>query len=178
MSTPYPPPPKKLTRRPSNKLVGGVCSGLAEYLNMDVTLVRILTVVISLFTGVPIILYIVALFVIPEEGAVPPPQVYPPAPPPSGYAPAGYNAPTYAPAPSPGPVPQPPAADPVWGNTGAPWEQSTPPVASTSPVEPTDPVEPVNPTDPANPVNPSDPSGPTQPSEPTEPTEPDRKPDA
>ena len=36
---------------------------------MDVTLVRILTVLISLFTGVPVILYIIALFVIPEEGA-------------------------------------------------------------------------------------------------------------
>ena len=35
---------------------------------MDVTLVRILTVLISLFTGVPVILYIIALFVIPEEG--------------------------------------------------------------------------------------------------------------
>ena len=61
-----PTPPKKLTRSRSNRIVGGVCGGVAEYLNMDVTLVRILTVLISLFTGVPVILYIIALFVIPE----------------------------------------------------------------------------------------------------------------
>ena len=169
MSTPYPPPPKKLMRRPANKMIGGVCSGVADYLNMDVTLVRILTVVISLFTGVPIILYIIALFVVPEEGAAPPPQVYPPAPPSSGYGytPAGYSAPTYspAPAPSPGPAPQSPA-DPVWGNTGAPWDQ--PP----APVEPTDPQRPVDPTDPVPTANPTDPVQPSGPSEP------ERKPDA
>jgi phage shock protein C len=145
VSTPYPPPPKKLMRRPANKMIGGVCSGLADYLNMDVTLVRILTVVISLFTGVPIILYIVALFVIPEEGAAPPPQVYPPAPPASGYTPTGYTTSGYTspesyswpaqpptPAPSPGPAPQ-SSSDPVWGNAGAPWEQPSTP-------GPTDPV--------------------------------------
>ena len=37
---------------------------------MDVTLVRILTVLISLFTGVPVILYIIALFVMPEGATV------------------------------------------------------------------------------------------------------------
>ena len=41
---------------------------LAKYLNMDVNLVRILTVVITLFTGIPIVLYLIALFVMPEEG--------------------------------------------------------------------------------------------------------------
>ena len=42
MSTPYPPQPRRLMRDPNKKLVGGVCSGLAKYLNMDVNLVRIL----------------------------------------------------------------------------------------------------------------------------------------
>ena len=58
--------------------MGGVCAGVANYLNMDPTLVRVLTVVISLFTGVPVILYIVALFVMPEEGSQPKPPNYPP----------------------------------------------------------------------------------------------------
>jgi phage shock protein PspC (stress-responsive transcriptional regulator) len=63
MSSPYlPQPPKRLERSKSNRIVGGVCAGVANYLNMDPTLVRVLTVVISLFTGVPVILYIVALF--------------------------------------------------------------------------------------------------------------------
>ena len=68
MSTPYPPAPRRLMRDPNRKLVGGVCSGLAKYLNMDVNLVRILAVVITLFTGIPIVLYLIALFVLPEEG--------------------------------------------------------------------------------------------------------------
>jgi phage shock protein C len=69
----YPPstPSRKLTRSRTNKMVGGVCGGVASYLNMDPTVVRILTVVLSLFTGVPIVLYIVALLVVPEEGAEP-----------------------------------------------------------------------------------------------------------
>ena len=72
MSSPYPPqPPKRLERSKSNRILGGVCAGVANYLNMDPTLVRVLTVVISLFTGVPVILYIIALFVVPEEGSQP-----------------------------------------------------------------------------------------------------------
>ena len=76
MSTPYPPQPRRLMRDPNKKLIGGVCSGLAKYLNMDVTLVRILTVVITLFTGIPIVLYLIALFVMPEEGTTPPQPPY------------------------------------------------------------------------------------------------------
>ena len=64
MSSPYPAqPPRRLERSKSNRILGGVCAGVANYLNMDPTLVRVLTVVISLFTGVPVILYIIALFV-------------------------------------------------------------------------------------------------------------------
>ena len=135
MSTPYPPQPRRLMRDPSNKIIGGVCSGVAKYLNMDVNLVRILTVVITLFTGVPIVLYLVALFVLPEEGAQPPQPPYVNGPQAGDYgAPAGYGQPwqqqTYgqqAPAPATpptGPTPTPaPGPDPVWGAGGAPWEQ-------------------------------------------------------
>ncbi len=99
--TPYsPPPPKKLVRSRSNRILGGVCGGAADYLNMDPTLVRVLTVLITLFTGVPIVVYLVMLFVVPEEGSQPP----------GGYPPV---------------QPPPPAAgaDTVWGAAGAPWEQ-------------------------------------------------------
>src|SRR4051794_39327684 len=83
MSNSYPPPPaKRLVRSTSNRVIGGVCGGVADYLNMDVNLVRILTVLISLFTGVPVILYIVALFVMPEDTpgrpSAPPPVAGPP----------------------------------------------------------------------------------------------------
>lgn len=50
--------------------ISGVCAGLAEYLDMDTSLVRILFAVISLFTGVPIIIYIVFAFVLPDKQEV------------------------------------------------------------------------------------------------------------
>ncbi len=173
MSSPYPPqPPKKLERSKSNRIVGGVCAGVANYLNMDPTLVRVLTVVISLFTGVPVILYIVALFVMPEEGSQPNPPNYPPVGGPQaqagGYSPTPQQTtpPAYAPytsSSSSGPAqPQSSAAGPVsaddsvWGSEGAPWEQRQPapePVApqqeaavsESQPVGPSEPEAPVVP---------------------------------
>jgi phage shock protein PspC (stress-responsive transcriptional regulator) len=120
MSTPYPPQPRRLMRDPSNKLIGGVCAGLAKYLNMDVNLVRILTVVISLFTGIPIVLYIIALFVMPEERTEPPQPPYVNGPQAGAYG-EGYAAQSYQ-QPAPGQPAQAPAND-VWGSAGAPWEQ-------------------------------------------------------
>ena len=58
---------KKLYKNKQDTVISGVCSGLAEYLNMDVSLVRILTVVIVLFTGVGIIPYIVLAIVLPDK---------------------------------------------------------------------------------------------------------------
>jgi phage shock protein PspC (stress-responsive transcriptional regulator) len=160
MSSPYPPqPPKKLERSKSNRVLGGVCAGVANYLNMDPTLVRVLTVVISLFTGVPIILYIIALFVVPEEGSQPIPPSYPPVGAPQGQtsgfspAPPQTGQPAYAPPATSAPG-QPSQAggsasaeDSVWGSEGAPWEQrqpesTTPQAQSASVPEPTAPSEP------------------------------------
>lgn len=123
MTNPYPPTfQRKLERSRTNRMLGGVCGGLAEYLNMDPTLVRILTVLISLFTGVPLILYVIALFVIPEQSDS---SSQP------GYPHVGGSQPTassYRPY-SSGP---PAAGDPVWGPEGAPWEQPAPePAAET-----------------------------------------------
>ena len=160
MSTQYPPQPRRLMRDPSKKLIGGVCSGLAKYLNMDVNLVRILTVVITLFTGIPIVLYLIALFVMPEEGATPPQPPYVNGPQQGAYD-AGHPG-QYAAQQPYGTQAQPPV-DQVWGPGGAPWEQPqtvSPPATSaaapapqswTQPsapeptvVEPTNP-EPINP---------------------------------
>ena len=116
MSNPYttPPAPKAQRRSRSNRFIGGVCGGVANYLNMDATLVRILTVVVTLFTGVPVVLYVVALFLMPEEDVETRGAVYPPAPG-TGYPPAPGTA-------------QPPAED-VWGPAGPPWAggNATPP---------------------------------------------------
>ncbi len=62
------PPARKLTRSRDDRVIAGVCGGLARYLNMDPSVVRILTAVISLFTGVGLIAYIVAAVVVPEDG--------------------------------------------------------------------------------------------------------------
>lgn len=174
MSSPYPPQqPKRLERSKSNRIVGGVCAGVANYLNMDPTLVRVLTVVISLFTGVPVILYIVALFVMPEEGSQPNPPNYPPVGGPQaqagGYSPTPQQTappPAYAPhTPSPSSAPAQPqssaagpvsADDSIWGSEGAPWEQRQPapePVAPQPEAAVSEP-QPVGPSEPEAPVVP------------------------
>jgi phage shock protein PspC (stress-responsive transcriptional regulator) len=126
MSTPYPPAPRRLMRDPNRKLVGGVCSGLAKYLNMDVNLVRILAVVITLFTGIPIVLYLIALFVLPEEGTTPPQPPYVNGPQPNAYD-AGFPGPSTQ---QPYGAPAQPPVDHVWGPGGAPWEQPQPQTAA------------------------------------------------
>mgnify|MGYP000896788232 CR=1 FL=1 len=61
---------KKLYKNKDNVMIAGVCSGLAEYLNMDVSLVRVLTVAIVFFTGIGIIPYIILAIVLPDKSAV------------------------------------------------------------------------------------------------------------
>ena len=60
---------KRLQLSRSNKILAGVCGGVAEYLNVDATLIRILTVIIGLVTtGVPVaVLYVVCWAVMPLE---------------------------------------------------------------------------------------------------------------
>ncbi|MCI5664424.1 MAG: PspC domain-containing protein [Mediterranea sp.] len=63
---------KKLTRSVSDKMLGGVCGGLAEYLGLDSTMVRLGYAFLSLFTAAfpGIMLYIVACIIIPKKSAV------------------------------------------------------------------------------------------------------------
>jgi phage shock protein C len=57
--------PKKLMRSSTNKKLGGVCAGLAEYFDMDVTLVRVLWLLVVLCGGTGILLYIILWIVLP-----------------------------------------------------------------------------------------------------------------
>jgi len=57
---------KKLYRVMEGKQLCGVCTGLAKYFNLDVSLVRVAAVLIGLF-GPGIVAYIVCAFVVPEE---------------------------------------------------------------------------------------------------------------
>ncbi len=62
---------KRLYRSRKHKMLGGVCGGLAEYLGIDPTIVRIAWIVISLFPLIPgILVYIIAWIVIPREPGV------------------------------------------------------------------------------------------------------------
>ena len=58
---------KKLYRSNKNRMAAGVCAGIADYLNMDPTVIRVLWAVISLFAWVGIIAYFICVFLIPEE---------------------------------------------------------------------------------------------------------------
>lgn len=58
---------KRLERNPMNKVIGGVCSGLADYFNLDVALVRILFVIALLFASFGFWLYIILWIFIPER---------------------------------------------------------------------------------------------------------------
>jgi phage shock protein PspC (stress-responsive transcriptional regulator) len=58
--------PKRLTRSSTDKKVAGVCGGIAEYFNIDSTLVRLIFVLATLLGGPGLILYIVLWIVMPE----------------------------------------------------------------------------------------------------------------
>ena len=65
------PMQKKLTRSVTDKMIGGVCGGVAEYFNVDPSIVRVLWAIVTL-AGFPLglIAYIVMMIVVPEESAV------------------------------------------------------------------------------------------------------------
>jgi len=60
---------KRLVRARKGRLLAGVCSGIAEYVGIDVTVIRLLFVVLGVVTfGVGVLIYLAAWIVIPEEG--------------------------------------------------------------------------------------------------------------
>ncbi len=58
---------KKLCRSENNKIICGVCGGIAEYFNVDPTLVRVGWAIISAFAGAGILAYIVAAIIMPKQ---------------------------------------------------------------------------------------------------------------
>jgi len=60
---------KKLYRSLTDRKVCGVCGGLAEYLNMDANVIRLLWVLLSVLGGGGLILYLIAALILPEEPA-------------------------------------------------------------------------------------------------------------
>jgi len=61
-------PPKRLLRSRSDRMLGGVCGGVAEYLGIDSTLLRILVVVGTVVGfGSLLLAYVIGWILIPEE---------------------------------------------------------------------------------------------------------------
>jgi phage shock protein C len=58
---------KKLMRSRSDRKIAGVCAGFAEYFDVDVTVVRVVWLIVALFGGGGILAYIIAWIVMPEE---------------------------------------------------------------------------------------------------------------
>lgn len=60
----------RLYRSETDKMVGGVAGGLGHYLGIDPTLVRLFFVILAIANGIGVLIYIVALIVIPSASQV------------------------------------------------------------------------------------------------------------
>ena len=72
-STPHGTPEqgvRRLYRSRSNRVLAGICGGIAEYYGSDPTAVRLAALVLGLFTGIVpmVVAYIVAAIVVPDAG--------------------------------------------------------------------------------------------------------------
>lgn len=61
---------KRLVRKQNGRMLFGVSAGIAEYLNVDPTLIRLAFVLLTLWLGWPILLYVVLAILMPEEAPV------------------------------------------------------------------------------------------------------------
>jgi phage shock protein C len=62
---------KRLQRSRTEKMIGGVCGGLAEYFTVDPTIVRVLWVLLTLLGGAGILLYVVLWIIMPLQVPAP-----------------------------------------------------------------------------------------------------------
>jgi phage shock protein C len=78
------PDERRLTRSRTNRVVAGVCAGLANYLGVDPVMIRIAFVVLALAGGGGVLIYLIAWILIPEEEPGASPSARPVAPVPFG----------------------------------------------------------------------------------------------
>jgi len=58
----------KLTKSQKNKIVFGICGGISEYSGIDASLVRILFILGSIFSGSLLLwIYLILVFIVPKE---------------------------------------------------------------------------------------------------------------
>jgi phage shock protein C len=58
---------KKLYRLKENRILGGVCTGLGKYFEIDPVLLRLLWIIGTLIFGAGVLAYLIAWIIIPEE---------------------------------------------------------------------------------------------------------------
>lgn len=61
---------KRLVRPRANRRIAGVCAGVAEYFDLDVTLVRLMWLLTAVLTGIGLLSYPIGWIVMPEEPLV------------------------------------------------------------------------------------------------------------
>lgn len=59
--------PKRLKRSISDKMLAGVCGGLADYFEIDATIIRLLFVLALLIGGTGILAYLIMWLIVPKE---------------------------------------------------------------------------------------------------------------
>lgn len=64
-----PDEPKRLKRSQQERMIAGVCGGLAKYMNVDATIVRLVFVILTVFTAVipGILIYIIMWIIVPKD---------------------------------------------------------------------------------------------------------------
>jgi phage shock protein C len=65
---------RKLYRSQNEKMIGGVCGGIANYMDMDPTIVRLIFIILLLMGGNGFLIYIILLIVMPIEPTALPSQ--------------------------------------------------------------------------------------------------------
>jgi len=58
----------RLERSRTNRVISGVCGGIAEYLDIDATFVRVVMVILAFPFGIGVLIYFVLLFLMPNPG--------------------------------------------------------------------------------------------------------------
>jgi phage shock protein C len=58
---------RKLYRSRTDRKLAGVCGGLAQYFNLDATLIRVLFVALAVFGGSGLVIYLVMWIIVPNE---------------------------------------------------------------------------------------------------------------
>lgn len=61
---------KHLVRKQNDRMLFGVAAGLADYLNVDPIIIRLLFVLLSLAGAHGVLIYLILLIIMPEEGVV------------------------------------------------------------------------------------------------------------